>query len=147
MSIELYGTETIGRMFLRLIRAQSRRLGVSEGQSLILSLAVIVVLIAGFTFYDAYAFGARLKRPETTAFQEMVGGLGMGAVSSPKWCFHAFDPRYESICYAAAYPVPGSYGYCTYDTVVATGFGELGKRANHIILEAPAENKRGDKDG
>ena len=147
MSIELYGTEKLGQLVLRLINGLSRRLGISEGQSLLLSLAVIVVLISGFTFYDAYTHGARLNRPRSTAFQQMVGGLGMGAVSSPKWCFHAFDPRYESICYAAAYPVPGSYGYCPYDTIVATGFGELGKRTHHILLEAPAENREGKKDG
>jgi len=147
MSIELYGTESLGRLVLRFIRALSRRLGISEGQSLLLSLSVVVVLVTGFTFYDAYAYGVRLNRPETTAFQQMVGGLGMGAVSSPKWCFHAFDPRYESICYATAYPIPGSYGYCPYDTIVATGFGELGKRTHHIILEAPGEKKEGNKDG
>ena len=137
MSIELYGTEGLGRLVLRLIRSLSRRLGISEGQSLLLFLAAIVVLITGFTFYDAYAQGYRLKNPRSMAFQQMVGGLGMGAVSSPKWCFHAFDPRFESICYAAAYPVPGSYGYCPYDTIVATGFGELGKRTHHILHKAP----------
>ena len=137
MSIELYGTEGLGRLVMRLIGSLSRRLGISEGQALLLLLAVIVVLISGFTFYDAYAHGARLNRSRSMAFQQMVGGLGMGAVSSPKWCFHAFDPRYESICYAAAYPIPGSYGYCPYDTIVATGFGELGKRTHHIILKAP----------
>lgn len=147
MSIELYGSETLGRLVLRLIYALSRRLSISEGQSLLLSLAVFVVLITGFTFYDAYAHGTRLKNPRSTAFQQMVGGLGMGAVSSPKWCFHAFDPRYESICYGAAYPVPGSYGCCPYDTIVATGFGELGKRTNHIILKAPEEIQKGKKDG
>lgn len=143
MSIELYGTEALGQLVLRFVRGLSRLLGISEGQSLLLFLAVIVVLITGFTFYDSYAHGARLNRPRSMAFQQMVGGLGMGAVSSPKWCFHAFDPRYESICYAAAYPVPGSYGYCPYDTIVATGFGELGKRTHHILLKAPG----GEKDG
>ena len=143
MSIELYGTEGLGRLVMRLIGSLSRRLGISEGQALLLLLAVIVVLISGFTFYDDYSHGARLNRTRTMAFQQMVGGLGMGAVSSPKWCFHAFDPRYESICYAAAYPVPGSYGYCPYDTIVATGFGELGKRTNQIQLKAPEGKKDG----
>ena len=137
MSIELYGTETLGRLVLRLIRSLSRRLGISEGQSLLLFLAGVIVLIIGFSFYESFAQEARLKDPESTAFQQMVGGLGMGAVSSPRWCFHAFDPRYESVCYGAVYPVPGSWGYCTYDTSVVTAFSELGKRTNRIQFKAP----------
>ena len=130
-------------MALRLIQGLSRRLGLSEGLSLLLLLASVMILIIGFTFYDSFAQQARLKNARYGAFQQMVGGLGMGAVSSPKWCFHAFDPRLESICYATSYPVPGSYGYCPYDTIVVTGFGELGKRSHFLLLKTPGEEKDG----
>ena len=143
MSIELYGTEALGGLVLGLVRRVSRRLGLSEGVSLLLFLAVAFIGILGFMIYDSFAFNARLKNPRHTAFQQMVGGLGMGAIQSPKWCLHAFDPRTESICYAAAYPVPGSYGYCPYDTTVVTGFGELSKRTNFMVLGAPRRKNDG----
>lgn len=143
MSIELYGTEALGHLVLRFVRGVARRLGLSEGLSLLFFLAGALICILGFTIYDSFALDARLKNHRHTSFQQMVGGLGMGAIQSPKWCLHAFDPRTESICYATAYPVPGSYAYCPYDTTVVTGFGELSKRTHFLVIEV----SRGKEDG
>lgn len=143
MSIELYGTEALGGLVLRFVRGVARRLGLSEGLSLLFFLAGAFICILGFTIYDSFALDARLKNHRHAAFQQMVGGLGMGAIQSPRWCLHAFDPRTESICYATAYPVPGSYGYCPYDTTLVTGFGELSKRTHFLVIGAP----RGKNDG
>jgi hypothetical protein len=143
MSIELYGTEALGRLVLRFARGVARRLGISEGLSLLFFLAGAFICILGFTIYDSFALDARLKNHRHTAFQQMVGGLGIGAIQSPKWCLHAFDPRTESICYATAYPVPGSYAYCPYDTTVVTGFGELSKRTHFLVIGV----SRGKDDG
>ena len=141
MSIELYGTEALGGLVLRLVRSVSRRLDLSEGLSLLLLLAGVVIGIIGFTFYDSFARDVQLRNPRHTMFQQMVGGLGMGAVSSPKWCLHAFDPRLESICYATAYPVPGSYVYCTYDGIVVTGFRAQAEKHHLLQFSAPDEGK------
>ncbi len=143
MSIELYGTEAIGSLILRLVRRASRRLGLSEGLSLLLFLVVAVAGILGFTFYDSLARDARLRNPRHGIFQQMVGGLGLGAVSSPKWCLHAFDPRLESICYATVYPVPGSYAYCTYDAMVVTAFEASPIKSHSLLLRAPEDKGHG----
>ena len=145
MSIELYGSEALGGLVLRLVRGVSRHLGLSEGLSLLLFLAAAFSGIVGFTVYDSLALQAWLRNPRHTAYQQMVGSLGMGAVSSPKWCLHAFDPRLESICYATVYPVPGAYVYCTYDGMVVTGFRAWDERHHFLKLRPPEEAE--EKDG
>ncbi len=45
-------------------------------------------------------------------FQASVGGIGIGAISAPYWCFIVYDPRIESACTCLEWPVPGGYCYC-----------------------------------
>lgn len=52
--------------------------------------------------------------PETAeparVFQQMVGGLGMGA-ALPRWEYASYDPRLEAICTTLEFPIPGGYCY------------------------------------
>jgi hypothetical protein len=46
---------------------------------------------------------------EGTAFQQMTGGLGMGATVAPYYDFATFDPRLEPDCTCGLWPVPGGW--------------------------------------
>jgi hypothetical protein len=55
------------------------------------------------------------SRPSARAavrdLQLTLGGLGLGAVASPAWSFHAFDPRLDPACDADSWPTPGGPCY------------------------------------
>jgi hypothetical protein len=68
-------------------------------------LLVVVCVIR----YDSRALpdtGSDLLR-----FQQMVGGVGLGAVIVPAWNFSDFDPRLQPEAMDTLYPLPGGYGY------------------------------------
>jgi len=45
------------------------------------------------------------------AFQRMVGGVGMGAISTPLFNFINYDPRIQPVDDSVTWPVPGVYSY------------------------------------
>jgi hypothetical protein len=59
------------------------------------------------------------------AFQKMVGGLGMGAISSPIWNFINFDPRIQSVDDSTLWPIPGGYSYSPDRTATVSYFEEI----------------------
>ena len=72
-----------------------------------------------------------MPRPATDAavrFQRTTGGLGIGAVMRPGWCFHALDPRIEIGCPTELRPLPGIVPYCPYETMSVTGGGATLRR-------------------
>jgi hypothetical protein len=50
-------------------------------------------------------------RSDQIAFQEMVGGLGMGATPAVYWDYQTYDPRLEPNCACELWPVPGGYPF------------------------------------
>jgi len=48
---------------------------------------------------------------ELLRFQQMIGGVGMGAVTVPAWNFSDFDPRLQTESTDTLYPIPGGYAY------------------------------------
>ena len=65
-------------------------------------------------------------------FQRMVGGLGMGAISTPVWNFINFDPRIMSVDDSILWPIAAGYPYGPDRTGTVTYFQEIPK--NQIII-------------
>jgi len=64
--------------------------------------------------WDQYSW-KRVQSDQMVAFQRMVGGVGMGAISVPIWNFINFDPRTNP-------PMTLPYGLSQADTLtVQTG--------------------------
>jgi hypothetical protein len=59
------------------------------------------------------------------AFQKMVGGVGMGAISTPIWNFINFDPRIQPIDDSTLWPIPGGYSYGPDRTGTVSYFEEI----------------------
>lgn len=74
---------------------------------------VISLILSAITVisYDSYAFKAR-QMDYILSFQRTIGGLGIGAVAKPSWCYINYDPRIEGVCSCIEWPVPGGYCFC-----------------------------------
>ncbi len=57
-------------------------------------------------------------------FQQLTGGLGMGAVTAPSWNIIDFDPRLQPIDESKLWPLPGSYSYSPASACSVTYFKE-----------------------
>ena len=60
---------------------------------------------------DASYWSAPSGEPAMRLFQRSVGGLGMGAASTPAWNLLYYDPRLQPVDDSNLWPVPGSYPY------------------------------------
>ncbi|MDP6124543.1 MAG: hypothetical protein QGH20_02160 [Candidatus Latescibacteria bacterium] len=70
-------------------------------------------------------------------FQSLVGGAGMGAISTPMWCFLTYDPRLEAICTCIEWPIPGGYCYCPDHTASVSYFEEARRSAITVTFLPP----------
>jgi len=61
-------------------------------------------------------------------FQQLAGGLGMGAVTTPVWSVIEFDPRLQSVDESTLRPLPGGYSYSPTGTSSVTCFKEMIKK-------------------
>jgi hypothetical protein len=95
----------------------------------------LMVLIA-LTFlaiaYDQYSWKG-IQADQMIAFQRMVGGVGMGAISVPIWNFINFDPRIQPIDDSTLWPIPGGYSYSPDRTATVSYFEEI--PANQLFFE------------
>ena len=58
-------------------------------------------------------------------FQQMAGGLGMGAIAAPVWNFINFDPRLLNVDDSIIWPIAGGYPYGPDRTATVTYFQEI----------------------
>lgn len=72
---------------------------------------MLVMVCVALTSAILRGEGRRAGSREVLLFQRAVSGLGLGAVSSPAWTFHALDPRVDPTCEADSWPVPGGACY------------------------------------
>ena len=56
------------------------------------------------------------------AFQQMIGGVGLGAVLVPAWNFCDYDPRLQPNPTDILYPIPGGYAYSPDRLAMVTSF-------------------------
>jgi hypothetical protein len=89
-----------------------------------LILAVLIALTILTITLDQYSW-KRVQSDQMVTFQSMVGGVGMGAISSPIWNFINFDPRIQSVDDSTLWPIPGGYSYSPDRTATVSYFEEI----------------------
>jgi len=95
-------------------------------------LMVLTALTVLAIAYDQYSW-KRIQSDQMVAFQRMVGGVGMGAISTPIWNFINFDPRIQSTDDSTLWPIPGGYSYGPDRTATVSYFEEI--PVNQLILQ------------
>jgi hypothetical protein len=66
-----------------------------------------------------------VSEEEMRGFQNLAGGLGMGAVVAPAWSIIDFDPRLQAIDESTLRPFPGGYSYSPAGTSSVSCFKEI----------------------
>jgi hypothetical protein len=94
-------------------------------------LIVLIALTLSAIIWDQYSW-KRVRSDQMVAFQRMVGGVGMGAISSPIWNFINFDPRIQPIDDSTLWPIPGGYSYGPDRTATISYFEEI--PINQLII-------------
>ena len=105
------------------------------GRKIRFYLFFLIVLIALTVFtitLDQYSW-KNIQAKQMIGFQKMVGGVGMGAISTPIWNFINFDPRIQPIDDSTLWPIPGGYSYGPDRTATVSYFEEI--PANQLFLE------------
>ncbi len=95
----------------------------------------LIVLIASAILtitWDQYSW-KRVQKDQMVTFQRMVGGVGMGAISTPIWNFINFDPRIQPVDDSTLWPIPGGYSYGPDRTATISYFEEI--PTNEFFLE------------
>jgi hypothetical protein len=92
----------------------------------LMTLTVLAIVL------DHYSW-KRIRSDQMVDFQRMVGGIGMGAISTPIWNFINFDPRIQSIDDSITWPIPGGYSYSPDRTATVSYFEEI--PVNQLFLE------------
>ncbi len=93
---------------------------------------VLITLTIFVIAYDQYSW-KRVQSDQMVVFQRMVGGVGMGAISSPVWNIINFDPRLQPIDDSTLWPIPGGYSYSPDRTATVSYFEEV--PVNQLILQ------------
>lgn len=100
---------------------------------LVLNLLVITAIT-----YDMVVW-RHVQTEKMVTFQKMVGGLGMGAISTPLYNFINYDARIQPVDDSITWPIPGIYSYGPDRTVTVSYFEEFPR--NQLI------RKKGGKEG
>ena len=90
----------------------------------LLFLIVLITLTMLAMAWDQHSW-KRVQADQMVAFQRMVGGVGMGAISVPMWNFINFDPRIQPIDDSTLWPIPGGYSYGPDRTATVSYFEEF----------------------
>ena len=97
----------------------------SKGPRIYLAIVAILCVSTGVAlFVEGYVW-SEADLEDARNFQRAVGGLGMGAVTSPKWCTINYDPRIEGVCTCLEWPIPGGYCYCPDHTTSVSYIEEI----------------------
>ncbi len=89
-------------------------------------LGILILLTVTAIASDMYIW-KQVQAKKMIAFQEMVGGVGMGAISTPIWNFINYDPRIQPVDDSITWPVPGGYSYGPDRTATVSYFEEIPK--------------------
>src|SRR5512136_1213048 len=101
-------------------------------QSYLVFLLFLITITVLAIAMDLYSW-KRIQSDQMVAFQRMVGGVGMGAISTPIWNFINFDPRIQPVDDSIAWPIPGGYSYGPDRTATVSYFEEI--PFNQLFLE------------
>ena len=95
-------------------------------------LLILISLTVLAMVWDQYSW-KRLESDEMVIFQRTVGGIGMGAISTPIWNFINFDPRIQPVDDSTLWPIPGGYSYSPDRMATVSYFEEI--PVNQLFLE------------
>jgi hypothetical protein len=95
-------------------------------------LGILIIVTIAAIASDMY-FWKKVQVRKMTVFQEMLGGVGMGAISTPVWNFINYDPRIQPVDDSITWPVPGGYSYGPDRTATVSYFEEIPK--NQLIIK------------
>ncbi|MEE9420431.1 MAG: hypothetical protein V3W43_13180 [Desulfatiglandaceae bacterium] len=95
-------------------------------------LGILIIVTIAAIASDMY-FWKKVPVRKMTVFQEMLGGVGMGAISTPVWNFINYDPRIQPVDDSITWPVPGGYSYGPDRTATVSYFEEIPK--NQLIIK------------
>jgi hypothetical protein len=87
-------------------------------------LCVLLALTTAAIGMDTYVW-RHVQAEKVVAFQRMVGGVGMGAISTPLFNFINYDPRIQPVDDSVTWPVPGVYSYGPDRTASISYFEEM----------------------
>jgi len=112
----------------------------------LLFLIVLICLTILAMAWDQYSW-KRIHSDQMVAFQKMVGGVGMGAISSPIWNFINFDPRIQPVDDSTLWPIPGGYSYGPDRTATVSYFEEIPVNQLFISPSPPPSPLGGEEKG
>ena len=115
-------------------------------RSYLFFLVVLIALTVLAIAWDQYSW-KRIHSDQMVAFQRMVGGVGMGAISTPIWNFINFDPRIQPMDDSTLWPIPGGYSYGPDRTATVSYFEELPVNQLLISPSPPPSPPRGEEKG
>jgi hypothetical protein len=115
-------------------------------QYYLLFLVVLMALTVLMIALDQYSW-RNIHSDQMVAFQRMVGGVGMGAISVPIWNFINFDPRIQPIDDSTLWPIPGGYSYGPDRTATVSYFEEIPVNQLLISPSPPPSPPRGEEKG
>lgn len=90
----------------------------------LLIVSILLMLATATVGYDMHTW-RHVQAKKMAAFQRAVGGVGMGAISTPLYNFINFDPRIQPIDDSVTWPVPGIYSYGPDRTATVSYFEEI----------------------
>lgn len=90
-------------------------------------LAGIICIIIVVIHHDTQMLSVT-DQPQKIRFQQLIGGLGLGAVTVPAWNFSDYDPRLQSGPVDTLYPIPAGYSYSPDRLAMVSNFAKQGIR-------------------
>jgi hypothetical protein len=90
----------------------------------LLFLLILIGLTVLAIATDLYSWKG-IQSDQMVDFQRVVGGIGMGAISTPMWNFINFDPRIQPVDDSTLWPIPGGYSYGPDRTATVSYFEEI----------------------
>src|SRR4030043_253649 len=112
----------------------------------LLFLIILICLTILAMAWDHYSW-KKVQKDQMVTFQRMVGGVGMGAISTPIWNFINFDPRIQPVDDSTLWPIPGGYSYGPDRTATVSYFEELPVNQLLISPSPPPSPPRGEEEG
>ena len=104
----------------------------NKTKSYLIFLSFLIILNTVAIASDMYVW-KHVQAEKMAVFQRMVGGLGMGAISTPIWNFINYDPRIQPVDDSITWPIPGGYSYGPDRTATVSYFEEIPK--NQLIIK------------